>query len=340
MKKRLILACVTLLLATVGPALGQTHAFIWDATNGMRDLGSLGGDSFATAVNDSGTVVGFYDPADGSYFHGFIWTEATGMVDIGIPGGGNGRFASCQPTAINNAGNVVGYGREADGFQVAFFWSPSGGFTTLGDLTCRCDNGNVAYAINDNDEVTGNLKVKNVGDIYHAFLWSPSMTGPRDLGTVAGADYSIGYGINNLARIVGGSLANSDLTWQPMVWKKQSGMRLLGIKPDAVYTQATAVNDAGEIVGYGFTSTETFAFYKAPDTAFEFLQGLGGNETFGFAINQQGVIAGSSYSTAGSPHAVVWSSATSTPQDITGVGSSAARGINNLGQVVGESPTP
>ena len=340
MTKHLILACVTLLLASLGTVRGATHAFIWDATNGVRDLGTLGGDSFATAINDSGTVVGTYIPLDKFYYHGFIWTEATGMVDLGIPGGGDSMSAVCQPTAINSAGNVVGYGRQVDGRQVAFFWSPSGGFVTLGNLSCNCDSANAAYAINDNDEVTGNLRRPGAGIIYHAFLWSPSMTGPRDLGTVAGADYSIGYGINNLARIVGGSLANSDLTWQPMVWKKQSGMRLLGIKPDAVYTQATAVNDAGEIVGYGFTSTETFAFYKAPDTAFEFLQGLGGNETFGFAINQQGVIAGSSYSTAGSPHAVIWSSATSTPQDITGVGSSAARGINNLGQVVGESPIP
>ena len=337
MKKRLILACVTLLLATVGPALGQTHAFIWDATNGMRDLGSLGGDSFATAVNDSGTVVGFYDPADGSYFHGFIWTEATGMVDIGIPGGGNGRFASCQPTAINNAGNVVGYGREADGFQVAFFWSPSGGFTTLGDLTCSCDNGNVAYAINDNDEVTGNLKVKNVGDIYHAFLWSPALNGPRDLGTVAGAQYSVGYGINNLRQIVGGSLSTSDFTWQPMVWSRPEGMRLLRNLADATYIQTAGINDAGGIIGYGYTSTETFSFYKGPGIGWTFLQGLGGNETYAQAINQQGVIVGWSSPTTGGEDAAIWSNPTSAPQDL---GPGAARGLNNVGQVVGESYFP
>src|SRR5262245_19214383 len=120
MKKYLLLICLTLFVASVTSAFA-THAFLWDATNGMRDLGTLGGDSYAAAINDSGTVIGTYIPNDGRFYsHGFIWTEATGMVDLGIPGGGDSDTASCNPSAINAAGNVVGYARQVDQTQVAF----------------------------------------------------------------------------------------------------------------------------------------------------------------------------------------------------------------------------
>lgn len=340
MKKHLLLTWVILFVATMD--CGATHAFLWDPTNGMRDLGTLGGDSFATAVNDSGTVVGTYVPNDGRiYYHGFIWTEATGMVDIGIPGGGDSETASCNPTAINSAGNVVGYARQVNRKQVAFFWSPAGGFVTLGELTSNADNGNTAYAINDNDQVTGNLLTRDGTLVYHAYLWSPDMIKPRNLGTVAGAQYSVGYAINNLGQVVGGSLATGNDTWQPMIWKKQQGMSLLGIIPDATYTQTTGFNDAGEVIGYGFTTTETFSFYKGPHTPLTFLKTLGGDEIFANAINQVGVIVGwTTYSQETSPRAVIWSAPNGEPQDIgslTNPGSAAARGINNLGQVVGES---
>ena len=121
MKKRLLLLCSILFLANLENARSASHAFIWDSTDGFRDLGSLGLDSIAFAVNDSGTVTGYYVPVDKFYQHGFVWTAATGMVDIGIPGGGDSTTAVCRPTAINAAGHIVGYGRQVDGTQVAFY---------------------------------------------------------------------------------------------------------------------------------------------------------------------------------------------------------------------------
>ena len=67
MKKLLRLACATFLLANLGAAFGQGHAYIWDATNGARDIGTLGITSYATAINDSGTVIGEYIPDTQSY---------------------------------------------------------------------------------------------------------------------------------------------------------------------------------------------------------------------------------------------------------------------------------
>ena len=86
---------------------------------------------------------------------------------------------------------------------MAFFWSPTDGCTIIWHYSTNSDNGNSAYAINDLDQVTGDLIVNKRGLIYHAFLWSPGMVDPRDLGVVDGTQYSLGNGINNLGKNVG-----------------------------------------------------------------------------------------------------------------------------------------
>jgi probable HAF family extracellular repeat protein len=333
MKKHLLRVCLTILLATADATFGQSHAYIWDATNGLRDLGSLGSDSYAYGINDSGTVIGYYIPLDDRlYQHGFIWTEAAGMLDLGIPGGGDSRTAVCFPTAINSAGNVVGYGRQVDGSQVAFFWTATDGFIVLGDISTHADNGNTAYAINDSDQVTGNIIFKERGKTYHAYLWSPGMVHPRDLGVTDGAQFSVGLGINNLGRIVGGSLSTSDFRWNPMIWSRQAGMRLLGMIEGSLYAQAKAINDAGQIIGIDQTGTSDLAFYTDRETGLKFLNGLGGNIIYANAINQQGVIVGSAEDSTRNPHAVMWATPSSAP---TVLPLASAYGLNNVGQVVG-----
>jgi probable HAF family extracellular repeat protein len=331
MRKHSFLICVAITLATIPASFGQIHALLWDPDTGIRDLGTLGDDAFAYAVNDSSTVVGAYVPNDGRlHYHGFIWTEATGMVDIGVPGG-DSDTAEVFCYAINSRGNVVGRARQADGKQVAFFWSPTDGFTTLGTFSSKADNGNVAYAINDLDQVTGNVLVGQ-GALYHAFLWSPDLSHPRDLGVVDGAQYSVGLGINNLSRIAGGSLSISDFIWEPMGWSRRLGMYLLGMLPGTIYSQALAINDAGQIVGLDQTGTSDLAFYTAPGIGLKFLKGLGGNAMSAHAINRSGVIVGYAEDSTGVPHGVRWLTPMSAPEVLP---MTNALGINNSGQIVG-----
>jgi probable HAF family extracellular repeat protein len=294
-------------------------------------LGTLGGDSWATGVNDSGTVVGVYAPTDGRiYFHGFIWTETSGMVDIGVPGGGDSKTAEVYIHAINNAGNVVGFARQVDGEQVGFFWSPTDGFTTIGDLPTNSESGNSGNAINDLDQVTGNFIVPNNHSLAHAFLWSPGMAHPRDLGVIDGALSSFGTGINNFGKIVGSSLA------QPTAWTKQTGMRLIGAIPGSLNAVANAINDAGQVIGLDQTGTSDITFYTAPGMGLKFLKGLGGTEIWAAAMNQGGVIVGFADDAAGIQHAVRWLSPTSVPE-VFSTEALNAYGINNLGQIVGQT---
>ena len=51
---------------------GESHAFVWSASQGMRDLGTLGGSrSSVNGVNDLGQVVGSAETADG-HAHAFL----------------------------------------------------------------------------------------------------------------------------------------------------------------------------------------------------------------------------------------------------------------------------
>src|SRR5450756_2397202 len=108
----------------IASASGLNHAFIWDKTTGMKDLGTLGGSySYPYAINDMGQVVGYSFNASGE-IHAFIWNRMTGMKDLGTLGG-----SQSLVYAINDMGQVVGQSKDASGFDHAFicllYTSPS-----------------------------------------------------------------------------------------------------------------------------------------------------------------------------------------------------------------------
>jgi len=85
-------------------ASGVRHAFFWSLNTGMQDLGTLPGESnsWASAINGRGQVVGFsWNPGK---VHGlpFIWTKNGGMQEIGPF---NPPISSAD--GINNAGQIL-----------------------------------------------------------------------------------------------------------------------------------------------------------------------------------------------------------------------------------------
>src|ERR1051326_931950 len=90
----------------------------------VTDLGTLGGaGSGATAVNDSGQIIGYSDTTGRSY-HAFLYSPATGMKDLGTPRG----YANSSALGINRAGQIVGFARNSDqDKEHAFFYSPQKG---------------------------------------------------------------------------------------------------------------------------------------------------------------------------------------------------------------------
>lgn len=175
---------------------GVRHAFIWDSTSGMQDMGSLGGLSSARRINDAGQAVGYYVGAD-SKQHAFIWSSSSGMQDLGVVA--NGSLAN----GINNSGQVVG--ESAGGFG-AFFWSQAAGAINL--KTFGSGRRIYAYDINSSGQIVGyGSPAPGSGD--RAVLWNSYGSAPIDLNTLYTDAISNGWilseatGINDNGQITG-----------------------------------------------------------------------------------------------------------------------------------------
>ncbi len=188
-------------LRTDGP-LPVTHAFLWSATAGLRDLGTFGGpNAIPKDLNDDGQVAGQAELApdtaqEGPAHHAFLWSEPGGLRDLGTLGG---RHSSAE--ALNNAGQVVGQADSAPGTEPrphAFLWS--GG--TMRDLgTLGGGPSSIATAINDAGQVVGQSALAGT-DRTHAFIWTAEQ-GMVDLNTrVSGVELIAAFAISRSGAIL------------------------------------------------------------------------------------------------------------------------------------------
>ena len=217
-------------------------AALW--TNGVPlDLGRLDGvpGCAGTGINASAEVAGYCFLLNGTT-EAFLWTKATGMQGLGSLQGGCGSIAQ----AINRFGQVVGYScTSANNPTYAFIWSKTTGMKNLGTLP----RGGVSYAfaINDLGQVAGGSDCGT--GCHHAALWSKTKGSMLDLGVLPGAKGSDAFGINNVGQVVG----NSDIG--TFVWSPSTGMldlnNLIPANSGWVLEFATAINDQGQIVGFG-----------------------------------------------------------------------------------------
>ncbi len=116
----------------------------------------------------------------------------------------------------------------------------------------------------------------------------------------------------------------------------------LGTLPGGDSSQATGINDRGQVVGYSSTasgSTHAFLFEHGVMTDLGTLPG--GNSSQATGINDRGQVVGYSSTASGSPHAFLFEHGVMTDLGTLPGGTfSFAFGINNRGQVVGYSDGP
>ena len=285
----------------VGRGGAGSGAFLWqDGT--LTDLGVLPGmtSSQAEDINASGQVVG--SSGNGSVYTAFIWTANGGMQALGTLGG-----CCSQATAINDLGQVVGYSNlPGDAAAHAFVWTVAGGMQDIHDFP---GGTTFPWDINDQGQVAGVYYPNGINGGSQGSFTGTTTGGLQVLGaTLDGAE---ALGINDAGVIVGWSAPAAGEQNQAYRWTG-SAKNYLGTL-GGLSSVATAVNDAGQVVGRADTGIRRSGALQHVSflwTAGEGMSSLGLSRGTDYAlawdINESGWVVGEAWQSRGSSRATLW----------------------------------
>src|SRR5262245_50246598 len=185
-------------------------------------------------------------------------------------------------TGLNEAGHVVGWSQFFGGGPVlrSWIWTPETGLTWLtpppGQSLLR------AMDVNDSDVIAGD------GGYDTGVAWRWTEGSFQLLGVLPGGDtVSTAGGINELGEIAGASRNGSSFLVPPSVFVAKPGLALQEVYD---FGTGTAINDAGQIVGYTATN---LAFRYTPGVGVVPLGKLGAKDLgFAWSVNAGGDVVG------------------------------------------------
>lgn len=270
----------------------STRAVMW--TEGrMVNLGSFPGAEFTIAVdiNNHGLIVGRTGIVNR---HALLWDRGS-MIDLGRLPGANFAVAS----AINHHGQILGMsGNSLIPDNYAVVWD-RGGIRRLFPV----GNGDRVTGINKRGQVVATLFGVEEGPF--AYLWADGAL--TRLPLLPGAQYSFAEDINDAGWIVGASgTALGEL--HAVLWRDGNVIDL-GLAPDGIdVATASAVNDRGQIVGYGSSPTTVVAFLWERGHMIALDQPAGSTGTLPLGLNnrRQAVGAGNAAAYLSTSHALLW----------------------------------
>jgi probable HAF family extracellular repeat protein len=240
---------------------------------------------------------------------------------------------------INQAGDVVGWATR-NGLAVPMLRTPENGVIVL--PTSSSQPYGVARDVSERAAgvitVVGEARLDSSGSAIHAARWRIAMpqgivTAVTDLGVLQGGSESQAYAINDAEKIVGTSDSGSSLSIRSFIHSPANGMRDLGLGSTGTSARALDVNDSGLIAGYlglqafRWSSTSRLDLLGRPD---------GWANSFAFAINDSGQVAGSASNGTGNAEVVARYTDGPGWKVLGGTGQrNVGNGINQWGDVVG-----
>ncbi len=266
-------------------SIGQ-RAILWhdNNDNGVNDPGELqdffppGATGVAYDINDSNHIVGLIDTSGGQSLSEspFVWDATNGVQSLPTPPAG---MTLMRAVGINNAGNITGWASVAVAGTHAFILK-NNVYIDLGALD-TASHLSFAARISEDNHVVGYSQT-SPNNAFHAFVWSDANNNNQadagemiDLGTLSGTN-AYAWDINSSGYVVGTSDVTSGGT-HAYVWHDDNAngvndpgemKDLNGQISDPAWTnlvEARSINDLGQIVGWGTTSTgETHAFLLTP----------------------------------------------------------------------------
>ena len=292
----------------------------------MTDLGTLGGKtSQALAVSSAGEVVGVADTATGGR-HAILWSATRGTVDL-TPGLASPDTA--RAVGINAAGTIVavehvGAETRVVGIDLAF-------------------NAHVLTVVADPPNAASPADPIVLGPTASGFIavsaGGKTTTSTDGVSATAIAEPTNGSAITANAisddGVVVGHFLAGDGKQHGFWWAVGEDLRDVGAG------DVRGVNAHGESTGHLFdASGKRYAFFAATGAAFPVDLGIAGGESWGIAINDQGVVVGEHVTAQGDTHAFVYTAAGGV-KDLGALpaGSAAVRFLTQSGIVAGTSTT-
>lgn len=236
-----------------------------------------------------------------------------------------GDYASVA-MGINGFGDVVGWSLGPTGTR-AFLFTDATGMTALPAPAGRPVT--AARAINAARVVVGTAATGGT-DLGHAVRWQSGVA--TDLGTLATGSFSEARGLNGSGTIVGSSYTNGGSLAGIHAFRYTDASGLVDLTPAADNAHAEGINDTGDITGW-----RNGRAFRLSGTVFTDLGvPTGFAQSFGFAINATGQVAGHVVNGTGNTERIFRYSG-SQMTILGGLGEyNRAFGINAAGDVVGE----